>query len=130
VIDLGKVSDVPGLERLLKNLKTANDNVRGFAYELQLGAKFVDEGKNVQYLSKLALDGTDIDIIADGVFYQAKSTLGALEGPNEVRTWIHRALASGAQQIRYVMPHGFDIPEEIQKIFNRHSILVERIPFR
>ena len=133
LIDAGKLSDVPGFGRVLGEFVHQNQTIptiSGHLYELQVGAKFIDEKKSVTFVSKLTVDGSDIDIIADGIYYQLKLTTEALKTSRDVRKWIHRARADGAQAIMYIFPEGVSVSKPIMELFQKHDVTIRIINYR
>jgi len=90
----------------------------GYRYELEVAAWLVREkgAQSLQFVQKQVWDGgelvTDIDIIADGVYYQAKRSGAAFKsGEDGIVRWVEGAMAANGEVMAYLTPSKAAIPE-------------------
>jgi hypothetical protein len=74
---------------------------------------------------------TDIDLIVNGVYYQAKSTSGSFKSLAETQAWVAKAIAdmgssASYSKVKYVVPPGTSIPGVIDDFFRDNGIDVIR----
>jgi len=127
--DIAKVADRGGLDRLVTSLKNTGNGRWGFRYELEVAAYLVrEQGVGaVDFISKLVRNAegklvTDIDVVVNGVYYQAKRSKSAFSSARggsflSVLNWVNKARADGATKIIYVTPDLSQIPSKSQKAF-------------
>jgi hypothetical protein len=137
--DLAKVASAPsvqGLDRLVTSLSWGSSGRFGYRYELEVAAWLVREkgAQSLQFVQKQVWDGgelvTDIDIIADGVYYQAKRSGDAFKGgARGIVEWVSGAVKDGGTETAYVTPRKASIPAEAAAQIERYSTKL-RVPAR
>jgi hypothetical protein len=118
--DLAKVASAPsvqGLDSLVTSLSWGGSGRFGYRYELEVAAWLVREkgAQSLQFVQKQVWDGgelvTDIDIIADNVYYQCKRSGDAFKrGAEGITKWVVGAKRGGASRVVYVTPNSDAIP--------------------
>lgn len=137
LIDLGKVADAEGFTRLANSLKNTGITNKGFLYELQVAAHYADQGTNATtVVSKYVkatetLTSTDIDLIIDGVYYQVKRSANAFgygkAGLQKTKAWVAKAIADGAQTVKYVTQPRVMIPPKVAAWLAKKGIEIIRV---
>ncbi|MBE7467447.1 MAG: HYR domain-containing protein [Planctomycetes bacterium] len=143
LIDIGRVADAPGFDRLAKTLANTGSGRFGFLFELQVASHLSDgTGRNLTYLSKYidnAFGKTDIDVVLGATAYQAKRSRAAIiagaknsmEALKKLIAWIAKAKADGAQKVVLIVPQEATIPTVIQNwISKQKNVVIERIMAR
>ncbi len=131
--DMGKVADVPGFEKLAKTLSNTNPRAIGFRYELEAAVFLKEQGQALEFLGKgiksRLLGKTDVDVVANGVFYQVKRSTEALGSFNDVKLWVGKALINVGDysMIKYILPTDARIPLAIQRYFDDVGIEIVRV---
>ncbi|MEM9657921.1 MAG: hypothetical protein AAF961_06120, partial [Planctomycetota bacterium] len=137
IADLAIVSDAQGYLRLLSAVSNSSDIGRaGRLYELQAASELVRSGavSNIEFVSKFSRTAegrTDIDIIADGVYYQVKISKDAFrqggkiaDAPKKAQAWVAKArqdaIDSGILDpvIKYIVPSADVVPDSVQAFFD------------
>jgi hypothetical protein len=113
--DLAKVASAPsvqGLDSLVTSLSWGGSGRFGYRYELEVAAWLVRErgAQSLQFVQKQVWDGgelvTDIDMIADGVYYQCKRSGDAFKGgARGIVEWVNGARMDGATRVVYATPN-------------------------
>ena len=135
LVDIGKLADVPGAEKLIRSLKIRNVQSLGFRYELEVAVALKDDGWTVRILGeRVLLPGytppryTDLDILGidpeDGLEYalQVKRSTSAVKNVRRGIRWIGamaQSLNFPGPQIRYVIPDADEvaIPLKLRDLF-------------
>ncbi len=125
--DLARVDQVPGFDRLVNALKISNVQAKGFRYELEVAVSLGGNGA-VTVLGRAAqIPGifpprfTDIDVLANGIAYQAKRSAAAVgsgkAGLESAQKWVKSVLpqvGNDPARVKYAIPHGVDVPAQVQ----------------
>ncbi len=134
--DMGTVADIPGFHKLTKMMQSSNSAVHGFRYELEIAAHHRRAGASITFISNhidTIVGKTDVDLIIEGVYYQAKSTSGAFRSLDTTKAWVAKAMAdmggsASYSRIKYVVPSAADVPDNILLWFRGVGIDIIPIP--
>jgi len=141
LIDMGEVADVTGFDGLIASLGRNNPNgAKGFRYELEVAASFKRGGQTVEELGKkIPLAGkanpSDIDVLADGVAYNAKISRGAFKKPSakaleKAENYVAAALeavGNDPSKVKYVVPDGVRAPSKVRRFLETFDPPIEII---
>jgi hypothetical protein len=151
LIDLGDIAKKlgpggkHGFAKMIKAVSNAGDGKFGFRYEIQAAAWLAKQPTVMsldalsKFVNKLTdasgswLGKTDIDVIADGVYYQVKRSKAAFRNPKgavqAVRDWVAKAEAAGAAKIKYIVPNAADVPGAVKTYLDEFGIEIILVPF-
>jgi Ca2+-binding RTX toxin-like protein len=135
--DMGAVVDVNGFAKAINGIVTIANSaadattkatlIYGRLYEFRVASYLKQQGKSVGFIDEfvkaakeLGLTATDIDVVAEGVYYQAKSSTSAFKTLDDVMNWVAKAKEHARVNgiippvIKYVVPNLDIVPADIK----------------
>ena len=154
--DMAGIVAVKGLKNAVEAIATIIDStadaatkakwIYGRLYEFRVASFLKQQGASVEFIQQfvkeakeLGLTSTDIDIVANGVYYQVKSSAGAFgtgkQALDDVIEWVKKAKRHGQvngnanPSIKYVVPDRTMVPDNVKDWLLSESIDIIEITF-
>jgi hypothetical protein len=152
--DMAAVVKVKGfndaLQRIVDIIDSTADATKkaqwiyGRLYEFRVAAWLKAQGKSVNFIDEFVqaaegLGKTDIDVVADGVYYQAKSSAGAFgtgqKALDAVEEWVKKARKHAELNgidppvIKYVVPNLDMVPENVKAFLAKEGYEIIPLSF-